>query len=98
MTPEIYIRVNDSYTVTMIHRNPFDPSEGLNTPREELEKDGFFVSDIPVADIIRGRRAVPKYNPDTKKIYYDYVPVPLSTAERVEALEDMMNEMIMGGN
>lgn len=94
---EIYIKVNDSNIVTFIHHNPFDPTEGLNTPRNELEKEGYFVSSIPKADVLPGRRAIPKFNPDTKEIYYEYIPVPLSSNERLSALEGMMNELLMGG-
>lgn len=94
---EIYIRVNNSNIVTSIHHNPFDPTEGLNTPRSELEKEGYFVPSIPKAEILPGRRAVPKFNPEAKEVYYEYIPVPLSTEERLTAMEDMMNELLMSG-
>ena len=94
---EIYIKVNSSNVITTIHHNPFDPTEGLNMPRVELEKEGFFVNSIPPAEVIAGRRAIPKFNPDSKEVYYEYVAVPLSSTERLDALEGMMNEMIMGG-
>lgn len=94
---EVYIRVNNSNTITSIHHNPFDPTEGLNTPRSELEKEGYFVSSIPKAEILPGRRAVPKFNPETKEVYYEYIPVPLSTDERLSAMEGMMNELLMSG-
>lgn len=94
---EIYVRVNASNVVTEIHYNPFDPTVGLASPRDELEKDGFFVSSIPKADILPGRRAVPMFNPDSKKVYYQYVPIAKSTAERLNDLEGLMNEMLMSG-
>lgn len=94
---EIYIKVNEHNIVTNIHHNPFDPLEGLNTPRNELEKEGYFVSSIPKADIIAGRRAVPKYNRETKEVYYEYIPTPLSNEERISAMEDMMNELLLDG-
>lgn len=97
MGAEIYIKVNKSNMVTSIHHNPFDPVEGLNTPRSELEKEGFFISSIPKAEVLQGRRAVPKFNQETKEVYYEYVPVPLSTEERIGAMEDMMNELLLGG-
>lgn len=97
ISSEVYIRVNELDIVTSIHHNPFDPTEGLNTPRSELEKEGFFVSSIPKADILPGRRAVPKFNRESKEVYYEYIPVPLSTEERLSAIEGMMNEMLMGG-
>lgn len=94
---EIYIKVNDAFVVTTIHHNPFDPTEGLNTPREELEKEGYFVSSIPKPEVIKGRRAIPRYNPDTQEVYYEYMEVPLSMDERLEAIEGMMNEILMNG-
>lgn len=94
---EIYIKVNSSNTVTSIHHNPFDPTEGLNTPRSELEKEGFFVNSIPKAEIIAGRRAVPKWNPVDKEVYYEYIPAPLSTEERLSTMEAMMDEVLMSG-
>lgn len=93
---EVYIKVNDSNVITAIHHNPFDPTEGLNMPRAELEKEGFFVESIPPAEVISGRRAIPKFNPDSKEVYYEYVAVPLSSAERLDAIEGMINELIMG--
>lgn len=95
---EIYIKVNPKNSVvTEFHHNPFDPTEGLNTPRDELEKEGFFVSSIPKAEIISGRRAVPKYNMDSKEVYYEYIEMPLSQEERLNALEGFINEAIMSG-
>lgn len=94
---EIYIKVNSSNVVTSIHHNPFDPTEGLNMPRSELEKEGFFVTSIPKADIINGRRAVPKWDPANKEVYYEYATIPLSAEERISAMEDMMNELLMNG-
>lgn len=97
LSNEIYIKVNANNVITEIHHNPFDPAEGLNTPRDELEKEGFFVSSIPKAEIISGKRAVPMYNSDTKEIYYNYITIPKSNAERLTELEGAINEMIMMG-
>lgn len=94
---EVYVRVNDANVVTEIHYNPFDPSEGLATPRDELEKDGYFVQSVPKAEIRSGRRAVPMYNPDTKEVYYKYVPVAKTTTERLTEIEGLLNEMLMSG-
>lgn len=93
---EIYVRVNNANVITEIHYNPFDPSEGLATPRDELEKDGFFVTSVPKAEILPGRRAVPMFNPDTKEVYYTYVPIAKSTTERLNEIEGLLNEMLMG--
>lgn len=94
---EIYIKVNSNNIVTTVHYDPFDPTQGLNTPRDELEKEGFFVSNIPKAEIKTGRRAVMKYNRDSKELYYDYIPVPASAEERLASIEGALNEIIMSG-
>lgn len=94
---EIYIRINENNVITTIHHNPLDPLEGLGTPRDELEKEGFFITELPSPEVIPGRRAVPKFNPDTKQVYYEYIEYPLSTAERVDNIEGLLNELLMGG-
>ena len=92
---DIYIKVNSNNVVTTIHYDPFDPTQGLSTPRDELEKEGFFVSNVPVAEVKTGRRAVMKYNRDSKELYYDYIPIPPSAEERLASIEGALNEIIM---
>ena len=94
---EIYIEIGKDNIVTKVHRFPFDPKLGLQTPRAELEKMGHFVKSIPEPENIVGKRAVMKYNGDTDQVYYDYVTVPLSAEERVDSLENAFNELIMRG-
>lgn len=94
---EIYVEVGKDNIVTKVHRYPFDPKLGLQTPREELEKQGVFVNEVPDPEYVVGRRAVMKYDPDFKKIYYDYIAVPLSNEQRIDAMEDMINELLMSG-
>lgn len=95
---EIYIRVGKNNVVEFIHRSPFDPANGLQSTRDELEKTGVFIDTIPNPDMIEGKRAIPKYNPDNKSVYYDYVDIPLSLTERVEQLENAFNELLMFGD
>ena len=92
---EIYIRVGKNNIIECIHRSPFDPTNGLQSTRDELEQAGFFVDTVPEPDMIEGKRAISKYNPDTKSVYYDYVDIPLSSTERIEQLEQAFNELIM---
>ena len=87
----IYIETDENFRVTKIHRMPFDPNNGMGYTREELEKKGFFVDEIPDAAHQVGKRSIAMYNPDTKSIYYEYVSVNLSDKERVEQLENALN-------
>lgn len=90
----IYIETDENFRVTKIHRMPFDPNNGMGYTREELEKKGFFVNEIPEPKNQIGKRSIAMYNPDTKSIYYEYVNVNLSDKERVEQLENAMNFMM----
>lgn len=94
----IYIETDENFRVTKIHRMPFDPVNGMGYSREELEKKGFFVNEIPEPKNQIGKRSIAMYNPDTKSIYYEYVSVNLSDKERVEQLENAMNFIFMMRN
>ena len=87
----IYIETDENFRVTKIHRMPFDPNNGMGYTREELEKKGFFVEEVPEPINKPGRRSIAMYNPDTKSIYYEYVGIPMSDKERVDQLENAMN-------
>lgn len=91
----IYIETDENFRVTKIHRMPFDPNNGMGYTREELEKKGFFVDEIPDAKVQFGKRAIAMYNPDTKSVFYEYASVPMSDKERVDQLENAMNWMMM---
>ena len=90
----IYIETDENFRVTKIHRMPFDPNNGMGYTREELEKKGFFVDEIPQPVNQVGRRSVAMYNPDTKSIYYECIGIPMSDKERVEQLENALNFMM----
>lgn len=87
----IYIEVDENFRVTKIHRMPFDPNNGMGYTREELERKGFFVEEIPNPVNQTGKRAVAMYNPDIKKVYYEYVGIPMSDKERIDQLENVLN-------
>lgn len=87
----IYIETDENFRVTKIHRMPFDPNNGMGYTREELEKKGFFVEEVPEPVNQIGKRSIAMYNPDNKSVYYEYVGIPMSDKERVEQLENMMN-------
>lgn len=92
---DIYIKTDGNRRVTAIHYNPFDPVQGTGETREEMEKTGFFVDEVPEPSNITGRRAIAMYNPDTRKIYYEYVGIPLSDRERLDLIENALNEALV---
>ena len=91
---EAFIRVNKSNVVEFIHCSPFDPSDGLGLTREELEKQGKFVQDIPDANAPLGQRAIAKYNPDTNSVYYEYETIQLKDSKRIDLLEQAVNALM----
>lgn len=91
---DIYIEVDETFRVTKIHRMPFDPNNGMGYTREELEKKGFFVDEIPEPVNKTGRRSVAMYNPDTKSIYYEYIGIPMSDKERINYLENALDAVL----
>lgn len=94
---DIYIQVGNNNVIRRIHHTPFDPTYGLQRTREELSKTGFFVDSIPEATVVPGKIAVAKYNPDTNTVYYDYEDAPMSSKERLDNLEMVMNDVLLGG-
>jgi len=94
---DIYIKVGKDDVVTLMHRVPFDPKHGLGLTKEELLESGFFVREIPKPEQIKGRIAVPRYNRKTKEVYYTYEARPLSVTDRLDSIENLLNESIMNG-
>lgn len=94
----IYIETDENFRVTKIHRMPFDPVNGMGYTREELEKKGFFVDEIPEPVHQVGRRSVAMYNPDSKTVFYEYVGIPMSDRERLDELEKATNFLLRSGN
>lgn len=93
---EIYIKVdNKTNLVTFVHRMPFDPVHGLGKSRDELLKTGCFVSNFPEPAPKIGKRAIPYYDHEKKEVTYEYINIPLSDKERVDMLENAMNDIIL---
>lgn len=93
----IYIEVDTNFRITKIHRMPFDINNGMGYTREELEKKGFFVKEIPNPINKVGKRAIAMYNPDNKSVYYEYVSIPLSEKDRLNVMENALNSIIKNG-
>lgn len=93
----IYIQVGKNNLVELIHKAPFDPVYGLHTPKDELDKKGVFVDEVPEPSMIEGKRPIAKYNPDSKKVYYEYENIPLTPNERLNMIEGVINDMLLRG-
>ena len=91
----IYIRTDSNNMVIFKHSQPFDPINGLGETKEELEKSGFLIESMPIAQTIVGKRAIPYFNPESKQITFKYSASPISSHERLEILESAFNELIM---
>lgn len=95
---EIYIKVGKDNIVTMLHRCPMDPKNGLGKTREELESEGYFYNkEEPKPEMIVGRIPVLRYDPDKKELYYTYQVRPVSISERIDSIENVLNDAIMSG-
>lgn len=96
---EIYIRVdNSTRIITFVHKRPFDPIHGLNTTRDELLKTGFFVDEYPEPNSMVGKRAIAYYDHEKKKVYYEYEPTPFVTIDRLNLLENSINDIALNRN
>ena len=91
----IFVRLSKDNYVEFIHLQPFDPVNGMGLTRSELLKQGVFVKEVPEPENKVGMRAIAKYNSDTKSIEYEYKPIPLSTKERIDNMENAFNELLM---
>lgn len=93
----VYIRV-DSKTnlVTFVHKMPFDPINGLGKSKDELLKTGYFIDEYPEPAMKLGKRAIPYYDHEKKTISYSYEAIPLSASERLDMLENAMNDVVLG--
>lgn len=98
---ETYIRYDKSTgIINFIHHKPFDSVHGLGETRDELLKTGVFVENYPTPEQKQGQRAIAYYNPELREVYYEYELAPLSSSERFDMLEDVVNELLlasMGG-
>ncbi|MFI8715717.1 hypothetical protein [Brevibacillus brevis] len=63
--------------VVFIHSAPFDPINGLQKSEEELLKTGTFVEEILAASSQPGKDALLYIDPTTKKLWYEYVVIPV---------------------
>lgn len=89
----IYIRLNESMNIDMIHYMPFDENYGLGKTREQLEaQGGIFVESVPEPENQSGKVSTLKYS-KTDGLYYEYVDRELTTEEKLETVL-MQNEAL----
>ena len=93
----VYIRYNEDKVVTFIHKMPFDKVNGMGKSKEELEKTGIFLDEIPEPENKQGFIPVAMYNEEAKSVYYKYNPSPISVEERLSMTEHAINYLLMGG-
>ncbi|MGO4890278.1 hypothetical protein ACJ2A9_21225 [Anaerobacillus sp. MEB173] len=82
----IYIRINE-FGRANEHHMPFHPEYGLNKSKEELEKEGFFVENIPEPIEQVGKVAILKGDSENKELWYEYEERSLSEQEEVKLLK-----------
>ncbi|WP_409174794.1 hypothetical protein [Brevibacillus fortis] len=63
--------------VVFIHSVPFDPINGLQKSEKELLETGTLVEEIPAASSQPGKDALLYIDPTTKKLWYEYVDIPV---------------------
>lgn len=68
----IFVIVNKNNKVEFIHFKPFDKVDGLRKAKEELEKEGVLVENIPTPERIDGKQSTLYCNPVTKELWYEY--------------------------
>lgn len=76
--------------VGFVHYKPFDPIEGLQKTREELEQTGVLVDALPEPELVEGKLPKLIVNRETKEVRYEYEDRPLTAEEKVEQLEQQL--------
>lgn len=89
----IFIKVNTINEVILQHFMAFDEVNGLHKTEEELLQEGYLVDSIPALEEQEGKRAILKY--DGTNLYYEYVDVPLTPQQEIEALKVQNAQMLL---
>lgn len=87
----IFLTINASNKVTLVHYKPFDAKYGLGKTKEELELDGLFVDSIPAPIEIDHKSPIMYFNPTTKEIFYEYEDIPKTEMEKLQDQISMVN-------
>lgn len=69
--------------------------ESLLTP--EILSQGVLIDEIPEPEVIQGMAPVRCYNLLTKEMLYQYEPIPLTTDERIDLMQQAIDDLAMGG-
>lgn len=74
--------------IGFIHYDPFNEKYGLHKTKEELQKQGVFVDNIPKEEQ-EGKTAELFYNPVTNECFYEYSDAP----KGIPSLEEQINSL-----
>lgn len=80
----IYIRINENNEVVYKHFFPFDKVHGLNRSKEDLEKEGKFVDNIPTIECPLDKMIIEKYNHETNSVYCELIDRPKAKNDIIE--------------
>lgn len=69
--------------VGFVHHKPFDPVEGFQKTREELEQTGVLVDALPELEIPEGKQPTLYYNRETKELWYEYSDPPVEPIDAI---------------
>jgi hypothetical protein len=87
--------------VGFVHNMPFDEEYGLGKTEDELRQIGALVDEIPEPEQIEGKMAVMYYNPQTNRVYYEYIDRPLTPEEelqrRIDLMQQALDELLLNG-
>lgn len=104
----IYIKLDNNNEEISTHYQPFDEMNGLRKSREELEKEGVLVEELPIREEREGFSSKLKYNPDKQELFYIYTELEKTPEQlqkekisileqRTKAAEDMLLQLMMEG-
>lgn len=91
---EFVTETSERAQIFFMHGMPFDPFEGMQMSEKELLKKGLLVEEIPVADLQPGKEAHLYINPQTKKLWYEYVDVP-APEDKIAQLENANRDLML---
>lgn len=83
------------FRVGLIHNMPFDPVDGLGMTAGELNANGVLVDAVPDVVIPEGMQVSGLFiKADTKLVWWEYEPVPVTIEERNRADIDFLSAMM----
>lgn len=84
----IYIEIDENNEISYSNSKPFDLKDGTHKTQEEMERDGFFIDEIPLPQNVPGKSHKRYFNPLTREIYYEYI-------DKVKTQDELVREELM---